>query len=216
MASSEQKPAWGGFGRQFCVSNCGIGSYAKEAPKCCYGVGPVWIRCGYGVALVRPASALRPWQCQTTSLRVLAPNPCLPPGTVATADSRNSAATSLGSTAPDVPVSTAGSACVNEEQAVKALRCFQCNGVLAREHSSVRSAMSIVETVLAWEKLRQERHGNECCQHRCSSALYLKRAAPHGALIVFGGSRSITMALLSELSWRPIRAQLTKNRRRAS
>ena len=33
-------------------------------------------------------------------------------------------------------------------------------------HSSFRSAMFIAETVLARNKLRQERHGKERCQYR--------------------------------------------------
>ena len=60
--------------------------------------------------------------------------------------------------------------------------------------------MSIAETVLDCKKLRQERHGNERCQHRCGKALNRSHGAPDGAGMVFGGSGSITMALLTELS----------------
>jgi hypothetical protein len=50
------------------------------------------------------------------------------------------------------------------------LRCFRSNGGLASADSSVRSAMSIAETVLASNELRQERHGNERYEHGRSQA----------------------------------------------
>jgi hypothetical protein len=59
--------------------------------------------------------------------------------------------------------------------------------------------MSIAETVLAKNKLRQERHGNERCKHRRNRAGNQIHAAPDGAWMVGWGSSPINMALLTEL-----------------
>jgi hypothetical protein len=92
------------------------------------------------------------------------------------------------------------------------LRCFRWNGVLAPGHSSVRSAMFIAQPVLAQNKLRQERHGDERLRYRSGDALRSKHAAPDGACMVFRGSSAITMALLTELSPSPIPLKTAKNR----
>ena len=60
--------------------------------------------------------------------------------------------------------------------------------------------MSIAETVLDCNKLRQERHEEARGQHRRDHALNLQHAAPDGARAVSRVSSSINMALLTELS----------------
>jgi hypothetical protein len=71
--------------------------------------------------------------------------------------------------------------------------------------------MSIAETVLDRNKLRQERHGNERYKRRRGPASKPKHAAPDGAWRVFWVSSSINMALLTELGRRPIAQKTAKN-----
>ena len=91
------------------------------------------------------------------------------------------------------------------------LRCLRWNGVPAWERSSVRSAMFIAPTVLASNKLRQERHGNGCHKHRPGRALRHKHAAPDGAWRMFWESPAINMALLTELFRGRIPPETAKN-----
>jgi hypothetical protein len=59
--------------------------------------------------------------------------------------------------------------------------------------------MSIAEIVLAGNKLRQKRHGNERYKHRRSHAFNAKHAARDGAWMACRGSSSITLPLLMEV-----------------
>ena len=72
--------------------------------------------------------------------------------------------------------------------------------------------MSIEQTVLALSKLRQERHGDERLKQRRGRALSSEHVAPDGAWVVFDGSSSINMALLTELSQSLIPLRTAKNR----
>ena len=72
--------------------------------------------------------------------------------------------------------------------------------------------MSIAQTVLALSKLHQQRHGDERLKQRRGRALSSEHAAPDGAWVVFDGSSSINMALLTELSRSLIPLRTAKNR----
>ena len=79
------------------------------------------------------------------------------------------------------------------------------SGVLAWGYSSVRSAMSIAQTVLARSKLRQERHVPSSTRGHdgvCGAHLH---AAPDGAWMGSRGASPISMALLTELSRCPMK-----------
>src|ERR1039457_3888017 len=73
--------------------------------------------------------------------------------------------------------------------------------------------MSIAQTVLALSKVRPARHGDEGFKQRRGRALSSEHAAPDGAWVVFDGSSSINMALLTELSRSliPLRIATSRN-----
>ena len=98
-----------------------------------------------------------------------------------------------------------------EQRPPLVLRCFRWNGGCRLGDSSVRSAMSIVETIRPRNKLRQERHGKERYQRDHGQALNHQPAAPDGAWRVPGGSCSINMALLTELSRCPVPLKTATN-----
>src|ERR1035437_8602278 len=74
-----------------------------------------------------------------------------------------------------------------------------CSRWAETSESSVRSVMSIVQTVLHRHKLRQEQHGLEHRNYRTRGSLPAKHAAPDGAWMASGGLGCYKHATPTEL-----------------